>query len=41
MMRVLMILAVAVVVAVGGCGRKNDPVKPVASALSLSQSYTA
>ena len=30
MMRLLVVLVVAGVVAVGGCGRKNDPVKPVA-----------
>lgn len=33
MMRVVMILVVAGVVAIGGCGRKNDPVKPVAESL--------
>ncbi|MGB0410791.1 MAG: hypothetical protein ACPGFA_04315, partial [Pikeienuella sp.] len=30
MMRLLVVLAIASVVAVGGCGRKNPPEKPVA-----------
>ena len=36
MIRVLMALIVVGVVAVGGCGRKNDPVKPVAGTLSIT-----
>jgi hypothetical protein len=34
MMRVVMVLVVAGVVVVGGCGRKNDPEKPVVKALT-------
>ncbi|MGB0851811.1 MAG: hypothetical protein ACPGSI_00855 [Pikeienuella sp.] len=37
MMRLLVVLAIASVVAVGGCGRKNDPVKPVANAFQTVQ----
>lgn len=39
MMRVVMILVVAGVVAVGGCGRKNDPVKPSALLVVQENSF--
>jgi uncharacterized lipoprotein len=41
MIRITLVLAVAAVVVIGGCGRKNDPVKPVTSKTNMAAHSTS